>query len=75
MQLNILTLTSRSNLPIITGCEKNIAVQRMDIDTLDHFVMKGVTLLCYGVAEVDLKTLKVSWSEIHESAQLTKKTD
>ena len=47
----------------------------MDIDALDHFVMKAITLLCYGVAEVDLKTLKVSWSEIHEIAQLTKRTD
>ena len=47
----------------------------MDIDALDHFVMKAITLLCYGIAEEDLKTLKVSWSEIHESGQLTKRTD
>ena len=38
----------------------------MDINALDHFVMKAITLLCYGVTEVDLTTLKVSWSEIHE---------
>ena len=73
--LNIQTLTSRYNIPIITGCEENVAIQRMDINALDHFVMKVITLLCYGIAEEDLNTLKVSWSEIHESGQLTKRTD
>ena len=66
---------SNINLPIIRGCEKKIAVQRMNIDALNEFVMKAKTLLCYGVAEVDLKTLYVSWIESHETAQPTKKTD
>lgn len=50
-------MSSRSSLPIIRGCEENIAVQRMDIDALDHFVMKAIALLCYGVAEIDLMPL------------------
>lgn len=72
VQLNIQTMSSCSSLPIIRGCEENIAVQRMDIDALDHFVMKAIALLCYGVTEIDLKPLYVSWRESHESAQKNK---
>lgn len=76
MQLNIQTVSSqRSGLPIIRGCEENIAVQRMDIDALDHFVVEAIALLCYGVAEIDLKPLNFRLRESHESAQITKRTD
>jgi len=47
----------------------------MDIDALDHFVVEAIALLCYGVAEIDLKPLNFRLRESHESAQITKRTD